>query len=55
MKLFLKIVMFVQILLIIAGVFQVFTGHPYYGCFNIILNTCFLGMNIINLKELNND
>jgi len=55
MKLFLRIVMFVQVLLIIVGISQLIQGHPYYGLINIFFNTLFLGLNIINLKELEND
>jgi hypothetical protein len=53
MKLFLRIVMFVQLLLIILGVFDLYIGETYFGLFHIIFNSFGFTINIINLKKIN--
>lgn len=55
MKLFMKIIMSAQIILIIYGIRLLFTITPIYGIILIISNAFFLGINTVNLKELEND
>lgn len=55
MKILLISLILIQVTLIILGIDMVNRGHLGYGIFNIVINFCFLLLNIHILRKQEND